>query len=301
MSWNSRFNKWCAFSCIINTGKINISRIYANITDVKWNYYNGTNWTAGGTYQSTGISDGAVTIPKLGSDVKFNLNSRINDKNLCNIYYKINIDLPDNVANISISSNGTIDGTSQLTRVSKLNMNYIPKNSIIKLNSNTNSYTIEVYFYIKDLSFIDYFNITNTNNLKRYLIPNIYCYCRFKFRLANNNNIAPSVVLWSVNMSFEKYPMFYDSYNNTKGTNLINSSYKTNGYLVGQASTVEPYCFNTTGSYNSYIVPIKVSQEYYINKGNKLTLYDKDLKYINNSYVDSAYTDDTFTILIVML
>ena len=63
-------------------------------------------------YQSTGISDGAVTIPKLGSDIKFNLNLRINDKDLLNIYNTINIDLTDNVANISISSNGKIDGTS---------------------------------------------------------------------------------------------------------------------------------------------------------------------------------------------
>ena len=53
--------------------------------------------------------------------------------------------------------------------------------------------------------------------------------------------------------------MFYDSYNNTKRTNLINSSYKTNDYLVGQASTTAPYCLNT-GSYNSYIVLIKASQ-----------------------------------------
>ena len=97
-------------------------------------------------------------------------------------------------------------------------------------------------------------------------------------------------------MNFEKNPMFYDSYNNTKRTNLINSSYKTNDYLVGQASTTAPYCLNT-GSYNSYIVLIKASQEYYINKGSKLTLYDKDLKYINNSYIDSAYTDYTFTTL----
>jgi hypothetical protein len=32
-----------------------------------------------------------------------------------------------NVANISIISNGTIDGISQLTRVSKPKMYYIPK------------------------------------------------------------------------------------------------------------------------------------------------------------------------------
>ena len=95
-------------------------------------------------------------------------------------------------------------------------------------------------------------------------------------------------------MNFEKNPMFYDSYNNTKRTNLINSSYKTNDYLVGQVSTTASYCLNT-GSYNSYIVLIKASKEYYINKGSKLTLYDKDLKYINNSYVDSAYTYYTFT------
>ena len=39
--------------------------IYVVTADGKWYYWNGTTWTAGGIYQSTGISDGSVTPSKL--------------------------------------------------------------------------------------------------------------------------------------------------------------------------------------------------------------------------------------------
>jgi lysophospholipase L1-like esterase len=40
-------------------------RIYVVIADGKWYFWNGTAWTAGGTYQSTGIADKSVTADKI--------------------------------------------------------------------------------------------------------------------------------------------------------------------------------------------------------------------------------------------
>ena len=50
------------------SGMTDTTRVYVNTTDGKWYYYNGTNWVAGGTYQSTGIADGTIDIAKLDSN-----------------------------------------------------------------------------------------------------------------------------------------------------------------------------------------------------------------------------------------
>lgn len=41
------------------------SKIYVNTTDGKWYYWNGSAWTAGGTYQSSGIASGSVKTSSL--------------------------------------------------------------------------------------------------------------------------------------------------------------------------------------------------------------------------------------------
>ena len=50
------------------------TKIYVNTTDGKWYYYNGSAWTIGGTYQSTGIGENTVYKPmleiKLGNNFK---------------------------------------------------------------------------------------------------------------------------------------------------------------------------------------------------------------------------------------
>ncbi len=43
------------------------TRIYVNTTDGKWYYYNGSDWVAGGQYQSTGIGASSVNLPNLSN------------------------------------------------------------------------------------------------------------------------------------------------------------------------------------------------------------------------------------------
>lgn len=47
------------------------TRVYVNTTDGKWYYYNGTQWVAGGVYQSTGIDENDPVI--------LNINTKFND------------------------------------------------------------------------------------------------------------------------------------------------------------------------------------------------------------------------------
>ena len=73
------------------------NRIYVNITDGKWYYYDGTEWVEGGTYQSTGIDPTDPVIANINLQLStirtkpeskqlFNYNDFIEDKNLQNTY-----------------------------------------------------------------------------------------------------------------------------------------------------------------------------------------------------------------------
>lgn len=51
-------------------GMLDTSRIYLNTTDGKWYFYNGEDWTIGGTYQATGLADSSVDAYELSSYAK---------------------------------------------------------------------------------------------------------------------------------------------------------------------------------------------------------------------------------------
>lgn len=49
------------------------SKIYLVLADGKWYYYNGTAWTAGGTYQSTGIADNSIDTKQVNHIEEFKI------------------------------------------------------------------------------------------------------------------------------------------------------------------------------------------------------------------------------------
>lgn len=51
------------------------TRVYVNITDGNWYYYNDTEWVSGGVYQSTEIGKNSVSLEKLTSDISSNIAS----------------------------------------------------------------------------------------------------------------------------------------------------------------------------------------------------------------------------------
>ena len=46
------------------------TKVYVNTSDGKWYYYDGDSWEIGGTYQSTGIADGAITVFNLDDSLQ---------------------------------------------------------------------------------------------------------------------------------------------------------------------------------------------------------------------------------------
>lgn len=53
-------------------GMTDTSRVYVNTTDGNWYYYNGSQWTIGGVYQSSKISNGSIDVLMLDNNLKSN-------------------------------------------------------------------------------------------------------------------------------------------------------------------------------------------------------------------------------------
>ena len=67
-------------------GMTETDRVYVNTTDGKWYYYNGTDWTIGGTYQSTGLADSSVSYNNLDDELKYQVDELYADSpNLYNL------------------------------------------------------------------------------------------------------------------------------------------------------------------------------------------------------------------------
>lgn len=86
------------------------SKIYVNTTDGKWYYYNGEEWTIGGTYQSTGIDSGAITQLNLDNYLKENIKTKVPVTNFTNGYYR------NANGGLSSSANGYYSEPIQLKR-----------------------------------------------------------------------------------------------------------------------------------------------------------------------------------------
>ena len=112
----------------LTTADPNHSKIYLVTADGKWYYHNGTTWIAGGTYQGTSVSDNSVSMEKLASDVKYNLNQRINLKDKYNENYIIPLDLTNNLINESSITHNPI--TCYFQRIHDLCMVRTSKTSV---------------------------------------------------------------------------------------------------------------------------------------------------------------------------
>lgn len=66
------------------SGMTDTSKVYVNTTDGKWYYYDGTNWTAGGTYQSTGIAENSISAIEVDNYLKNYFFEKIKKEDLIN-------------------------------------------------------------------------------------------------------------------------------------------------------------------------------------------------------------------------
>ena len=79
------------------SGMTDTTRVYVNTTDGKWYYYDGDSWEIGGTYQSSGISDGSIDILMFDDPMQSNYFMQFGEPldlgNAYEGYYKTNGDL----------------------------------------------------------------------------------------------------------------------------------------------------------------------------------------------------------------
>lgn len=160
------------------------TRVYVNTTDGHWYYYNGTVWTDGGIYQSSGISDHSVTKVKINNDlfeedaISF-LNIDINSttRNQFSRYITVNgqqqLDINlKGILETDLQTNGNIfrvqiRGANTLqtagTTLGAFNFNIIPNGETeIELNE---TYDLSNYTYCNIVLtiLVDNYNITNKN------------------------------------------------------------------------------------------------------------------------------------------
>ena len=184
-------------------GMTNTDRIYVNTTDGKWYYYNGSEWTIGGTYQSTGIAEDSITYFNLDDTLKNELHLSFDTMNV--IFERGNIS----------DTTGQNTGASSTTTLIRTK-DFIKGNYIV-INAETD-YRYKVYRYQADGTFIDVSSsrlsgqtiITNTGN--------------YKYRLAcSKTDWSEMEVSESSNYTFKKINNnFYNDYIEFKKNNSIN-------------------------------------------------------------------------------
>lgn len=266
------------------------TKVYVNTTDGKWYYYDGDSWEIGGTYQATGVADGEVTIAKLGTDVKYNLNSRINLKDKNKFVDTVTVDLTDNLVNKSVSSNGNL-GADSNTRLASLNLIYIPFGYTIQCIQNPANMKVNIFYYGEDFSYSNFARPSEASvSQKVFINPKAWRYARLQFFWSDNSSIAPSDVTSSVKIVLQR-AMNLDN-DNTIGTNLINTYTTLDGYL----DETKYYIYTPSASYKTTRpIPVKAGTTYYINSLRKFALYDKDMTIIAGTIEANAQTNYTFT------
>lgn len=268
-------------------GMTNTNRVYVNTTDGKWYYYNGSAWTAGGTYQSSGISSDSVTITMLGSDVKYNF---ITKDSVDREQYEttIELDLTGNLVNRAVAG-GELGENSNI-RVATTNLIYVPFGYCLTVLRNDDSYEVQEYDFADDFTNSDLHHRVDSGNNLSFINSNDARYVRLRFN-KGDNTLSPSDVL--ANCVVGMIQRIPSKNHNTRGNNLANPYFAIEGYVQDQNSS---YYYVPSASYLTYM-PIKMSKgvKYHISNFRKFFMYDNNLRYIDNSYENGSNESKTFT------
>ena len=271
------------------------SKIYLVLADGKWYYHDGTSWTAGGTYQATTVSDNSVTLDNLNTDVKFNLNQRINNKDVYNLTDETEIDLTDNLINgIVNTSTGKIDTRTDNIYFVTPNFYFYPENSILNLNLQ-NTYHVRISWYDKDFNYIKDFLLTSTGNNALPIINKINeaKYFRLRIYLKSGETTTISDIISAIDL---KLVNIDTTLKTNIGTNLFNPNKYYTGYLVANANS--PYMItvleNTTYR-TTYPIPVEANKPYFIRRFRQFMLYDSNFEYVSGSAINADTQNYIFT------
>lgn len=275
-------------------GMTDTTKVYVNTTDGKWYYYDGDSWEIGGTYQASEIADESVTLDKLGDDVKYNLNSRINnkDKTFINpsIYY-IDINKINFVHYDTNTTTGDLETTSNAKIYSATDFIYVPEGYVLE-SENADSLNIAPCVYDEDFSIsLNSRYILNQANTYTHFFanPNKYRYYRLRITKTDNTNIDLSDI---TNVKLKLIRFINPVNDNTKGSNLANQNIYLSGYLYGG----DQYKYNESTSYKTLQpIKLKANTQYYVKQFRKFVLLDTDFAIIPDTFVNDNTTNYTFT------
>ena len=238
------------------------TKIYVNTTDGKWYYYDGTDWTAGGTYQSDGLGNSVVLLSNLNNEVIYNLNTRTNNKDNLNAFKEIEMTFTDN-NEAGIINTSTGEGESGNAYRTKYFIYLPPYSQLEFYNDNVIDYSQLLYVCYYDKNFT-YLNTYKWNNF----IPTNKesCYIKISF-----NNV---VDLSDIKMKIKEYPhneIYYtNNLFNKNGDNPIGVYVNSNG------------AFDVNTSYKcSNFIKIKANTDYTLSKGRFLGFYDDKFDFVS--------------------
>ena len=268
-------------------GMTDTTRVYVNTTDGKWYYYDGDSWEIGGTYQSTGLADGSVNYSTLSTDMKFNLKTRIDNKDDETIKGEYDI-IQDstNFINYTVNNDGSI-GVSSDIRLTTNELIYMPYGSYIDIgNWDLTNIRITFYWFDKDRTFINAETEPNssTARLLRPMKLNAR-YVRLYFFKANGNDISYGDIS-SNHLLIKIDEKITNPSHLIQGNNLLN----TNDLITGYVTTQGQISFQNE-NYKTSMTPIKATanEPIFIEKFRQFVLYDTNL----NTILDSNTTGGT--------
>ena len=165
------------------------TKIYVNTTDGKWYYYNGTAWTAGGTYQSAGIGASTIGFNELNGNLKTALDIGT-----------INSDLVFQFEQGIINANGTpgTDTSHTYWNITIRTSDYIEiPNRYLELNKLVN-YIVLVWFYDSEYHLVGsrYGGLDNYDLTQAFIdVKTSYEGAKyFKLSIRQRTSIAPAYV-----------------------------------------------------------------------------------------------------------
>lgn len=272
-------------------GMTNTSRIYVNTTDGNWYYHDGDSWEIGGTYQSSGISDGAVTLKMLANDTVHNIITRIDDKDklLTEDSYQIKVsDLIVENKTLSAVTGEETDSDASFNLATQFI--YLPYGYTAELSEHLSGISTVLYFYESDFTYIYRETVYNgssgnprfANRLNGRLL---------RIRWSDNSQSAMSPTdVANIVVTIKRF--LPNKTNNSIGTNLVNPSEYIPGYLTnsGEYRYVESEIYRFTKP-----IKIKAGTTYFISYARHIWLYDTNLEEISGSWVGTAQEDYTFT------
>lgn len=233
------------------SGMTETDRVYVNLTDGKWYYYDGDSWEIGGTYQATQIGDGEIQYYMLSNELKTGItpiNGTILEPTQTGSYYIDN-------------GNGVISSVANASFV--CGVNNVNSTDIICQNF-TNPYPS--YGLIKCLIFTD----NNGNIIKQYSKDEL-CQTIGGVLLPKNNTISvpygATKLYWNVNINTDSgkygtrgYPVivtemnYYDKRINDL---LINpKALELDDTIVGKIYGVKIADYSLV-SYSTYVFNVK--------------------------------------------